>query len=427
MAILIDFRFPTTEILDVVKKMNAKLLVTSKRIFADFERASKMFDEEHIEVFEISNLEKLKNSPPKLTIDLSTINLDQPAFTILTSGTTGIPKIAVHNLKTLALNLVDLCEAAGLDGNMTGVMPLPISHIFGLEVFLVTQILGVKVTLVELDPVGFVNAVAKYKPELIAALPQFFGALLSAPAGAIDLSRSALLLCGGAPLTVSLAEAFESKFGKRLNNGYGSTECKIVAINKNGPVLSVGSSLQSVTIDIVNERNEVLPEGACGEVRITSSMLMEGYLGNEEGTKKVLNNGRYHTGDIGRLENGNLFVSGRKGDMVIVAGSVVFSALIEEALRNHKDVREVAVVAVPNKRLGQSIKAVIVLNDAEKSSHLDGNDEQSMEAHRQLQSQFRNYCKQNLKRYMCPMKFEFLGPHDALPKTLAGKTDKTKL
>ncbi len=427
MAILIDSRLPSQDLSKVTQKMGANQLVTSKNIFPDFKSQCKILTDEHIKVLEISEISDYKNKKSDTPFDPTTIDTKQPAFTILTSGTTGEPKAALHDLESLMINLVELGELTGLDGSMTCVMPLPISHIFGLEVLLVSQIFGTNVVFSELDPVAFIKLVHKHKPELIAGLPQFFGAMLMAPDGAINLSNAKLLLCGGAPLTVSLAEKFEKKFGKRLNNGYGSTESKIVALNKVGPMDSVGQFVKSAKIDIVNERDEVVPDGTTGEVRIAGPWLMTGYYGKDEETKKALHDGHYHTGDIGHFKDGNLFISGRMKEIVIVGGSRVYSGEVEEALRKDKSVREVAVVGLPHRRLGQVVKAIIVLNDEEMSAKLEGDDEQKREAHQQLRAHFKEHCKQNMRREMRPMKWEFRGPHDTLPKTLAGKIDKKSL
>jgi acyl-CoA synthetase (AMP-forming)/AMP-acid ligase II len=427
-AALIDFRAQRADVLAMSKKLGAKLLVTSKKLYTHFALETKLFTEEGLDVLDVSSFVDFKDAAPKSQFDIETLDLDRPAFAILTSGTTGTPKTSVHNLRSLALNIIDIADATNLQSNMTALTPLPISHIFGLSVLLVTQVLGVKTVLTELEPVGFVKAVHRHKPELIAALPQFYGALLSAPDGYINLTNASLLLCGGAPLTVSLADKFEEKFDKRLNNGYGSTESKIVALNKDGPTLSVGKPIGSVKIDIVNEQDVVLPDGKVGEVRITGSMLMDGYLNNEKETEKVLHNGRYYTGDIGRFEGGNLFVVGRKGDVIIVGGVVVQAAEVEEALRNYPEVKEVAVTAVQNKRLGQIVKASVVLMDDKIAAKLKSNNRnESLESQRQLQRQFRAFCKEHLSRYKRPMKWEFLGPDDNLPKTLAGKIDKKKM
>ncbi|MGH9549839.1 MAG: AMP-binding protein, partial [Terriglobales bacterium] len=363
MAALIDYRAEHADVRAMCQKLGAKLLVTSKKLYKNFASETKVFTEAGLDVLDVSPFADFRDEEKKSLFDIRTLDLDRPAFAILTSGTTGAPKTAVHNLRSLAQNIGELADVTDLQGGMTALTPLPISHIFGLSVLLVTQILGMKTVLTELEPKGFIKAVHKHKPQVIAALPQFYGALLCAPDGYIDLSDTRLLLCGGAPLLAALTDKFEETFGKRLNDGYGSTESKIVTLNKDGPALSVGKPACSVKIEIVNEQDEVLPDGTNGEVRITSSMLMDGYLNNGKETQKVLQNGHYYTGDIGRMEDGNLFIVGRKGDVITVGGVVVQAGEIEEALRNYPQVKEVAVTAVQNNELGQIIKATVVLID----------------------------------------------------------------
>jgi long-chain acyl-CoA synthetase len=425
MATLIDYRAKRADVLAMSKKVGAKLLLTSKGLYTDYALETKLFTNAGVGVLDVSSFADFKDTAPKSQFDIQNLDLDRPAFAILSSGTTGAPKTAAHTLRSLVGNIIDLVEAADPQGNITLLTPLPISHIFGLTVFLIAQVVGAKMVMTELEPLGFVKAVHRHKPQWIAALPQFYGALLSAPDGFIDLSNAQLLLCGGAPLTVSLADKFEERFGKRLNNGYGSTESKLLVFNKDGPALSVGKPVGNIKIDIVNEQDELLPEGKIGEVRITGSMLMDGYLDNEQESRKVLHNGHYYTGDIGRFEDGNLFVVGRKDDIIIVGGVVVKAGEVEEALRNYPEVKEVAVTAVQNKRLGQIVKASVVLVDDKIAEKLNSKDRNEIvETQRQLQRQFRAFCKEHLTRYYRPMKWEFLAPHDSLPKTLAGKTDK---
>ncbi|CAN5562057.1 long-chain-fatty-acid--CoA ligase LcfB [soil metagenome] len=428
MAMLVDYRAERADVLAMSKNVEAKLLVTSKKLYTDYASESKLFTEAGLEVLDVTPFADIKDTAQKSQFDIQSLDLDRPAFAILTSGTTGSPKTAVHTLRSLVLNIIDLLEVADLPGNLTALTPLPISHIFGLTVFLITQVLGAKTVLTPLEPVGFVKAVHRHKPELVAALPQFYGALLSAPKGFINLSNARLLLCGGAPLTVSLADKFEETFGKRLNNGYGSTESKLVAFNKDGPTLSVGKPVGGVKVDIVNELHEVLPAGKSGEVRISGPILMNGYLDKEQESKKVLHNGHYYTGDIGRFEGDSLFVVGRKDDIIIVGGVVVHAGEVEEALRNYPEVKDVAVTAVQNKRLGQIVKASVVLVDEKFTERLKSSDRnENLGAQRQLQRQFKAFCKEHLSRYQRPMRWDFLTPHDNLPKTLAGKTDKKKI
>jgi acyl-CoA synthetase (AMP-forming)/AMP-acid ligase II len=157
-------------------------------------------------------------------------------------------------------------------------------------------------------------------------------------------------------------------------------------------------------------------------------MLMDGYLSDEEKTKSVLHNGQYYTGDYGRLEDGYLFVAGRKNDIVTVAGVVVHAAEVEEALRSYSQVKEVAVTAVANKWLGEVVKADVVLMDDNQASGLKSTSVvERHETKQALVRQFKAYCAEHLSRYKQPMLWNFLGPHEDLPKTLAGKVDKKEL
>lgn len=431
MVALIDYRAERKDVLEMSKKLGAKVLVTSSGLYKNYSQETQVFAGAGLDVLNVTPFADFKDPESTLLsqqFDLESLDLDCPAFAILTSGTTGAPKTSVHTLRSLVRNLIDLAEAADQQGEITALTPLPISHVFGLIVFLVSQVLGAKVVFTPLNPVDFVKAVHKHKPQWIAALPQFYGALLAAPDGYINLDNAQLLLCGGSPLMVSLADKFEETFGKKLNNGYGSTECKLVAFNKEGPVLSVGQPVGDIKINIVNDGDEILPEGKFGEVRITGSMLMEGYLDNEEESRKVLHDGHYYTGDIGRFEDGYLYVAGRKTDIIVVGGVVVNAERIEEALRNNPEVKDVAVTAVKNKRLGQIVKASIVLLDEKIGDKLKSDSEsEKLSAQRELQRRFRAFCKEQLPRYYRPMDWEFLDPHDSLPKTLAGKTDKKKM
>ncbi len=190
MATLIDYRAERTQVQTISKKLGAKLLVTSQKLYKDYKRETKFFTEAGLDVLDVAPFAQFKDTAPKSQFDMQALDLDRPAFTILTSGTTGNPKTAVHTLRSMVQNIIYLLEAADLPNNITALTPLPISHIFGLTVFLITQVLGAKTVLTELEPVGFVKANHRHKPDLVAALPQFYGALLSAPKGFIDLSNA---------------------------------------------------------------------------------------------------------------------------------------------------------------------------------------------------------------------------------------------
>jgi acyl-CoA synthetase (AMP-forming)/AMP-acid ligase II len=113
--------------------------------------------------------------------------------------------------------------------------------------------------------------------------------------------------------------------------------------------------------------------------------------------------------------------------MIIVAGNKVFPSEVEDVLRKDPLVKEVAVLGLPHSKLGQIVKAIVVINDEEASKKLEGSDEDKKEAKQQLTSKMKEFCKENLKRELRPMDWEFLPAKTTLPKTAIGKVDKKQL
>lgn len=427
-AVLVDARVTAQEIQNVAKRLKVKVLCGSLRHAPDFFTANESMKEAQIGLMDLSQIaDSPSNAAALCRREKSDAELKEPAFIILTSGTTGTPKGAVHDLHSLMVNLVELGEMASIKEEMRGLLPLPLSHIFGLEVNLICSLFGASVTYCDLTPNGFVACINKYDPHILVGVPTVYAAMLNIPDGLLNMNSAHILLSGGAPLPVSLAEDFLKKYGKKLNNGYGSTESKIIALNLIGPHDSVGKPIPSVTVEIVDENDRVLAEGETGEITISGSNLMLTYVDNPEATVKAVRNGRYYTGDLGHIQEKQIFISGRAKEMIVVAGNKVFPAEVEDVLLNHPNAAEVAVIGVPHKSLGQTVKAVIVIKDKKLSDQLKEGGEAKKAARQELISQFKDYSKDNLKRELRPMEWDFREAGDYLPKTLSGKVDKKKL
>jgi long-chain acyl-CoA synthetase len=307
-------------------------------------------------------------------------------------------------------------------------LPLPVSHVFGLEVTLAALVYGGAVCFADFIPADFAAVIARIKPSMVVGVPTIYGALVAMPVGNSLFENSDMAFCGGAPLPASLAEEFHKKFGKRIIQGYGTTETKIISVNADGPVESIGRPVPSTRIEIVDNNENVLPEGETGELRISGPTLMMGYLNQPEATATVLHDGHYHTGDIGHIKDGYVFISGRSKEMIIVAGNKIFPSEVEDVLRQNPLAAEVAVVGVAHSRLGQLVKAIIVVPPGEYSDKLTGSDPAQVKATRdELESNFRETAKNSLKRELRPMAYEFRASSDPLPKTHTGKIDKKQL
>lgn len=420
-SIPVDARLTSLEINNVKAQLGAKLVLDSEAIdslFSDKETKAKSDN---------PRPQSQTSKPPSIDEVLKLHQEKKPAFVILTSGTTGLPKGASHDLPSLCQNVDELGNMLSMHGGTKILLPLPISHIFGLEVLIACILFGGAVILPDASPKTLVQAIMGLKPSIISGVPTIYGALVGSPVPDDLFASAEIILSGGAPLPEALAESFKQKFGKILNQGYGSTETKIMSVNVTGPVLSVGKVIPSVTVEIVDEEGNVLPEGQTGEIRISGPSLMQCYLAQDELTKKALKDGQYLTGDIGNFENGYLFISGRSKEMIIVAGNKIFPNEVESVLLNNPNTKEVAVIGQEHAKLGQTVKAVVVLRDPKWDEELDGSPEAQRKAKDELVALYRQFCQENLKRELRPMSWDFRASTKPLPKTRIGKIDKKVL
>jgi len=426
-VIPVDFRMTVNEMANIAERVDACLVIVDSALVDLKELAEKMGDRAD-RILTLSDLGKVDTDTVATSKEVQKESDDFQALVILTSGTTGMPKGAVHSFNSLMKNLSELGDLVNLTEKKVVLLPLPVSHIFGLEVLMIALKTRATVVFCDLDPASFVNAINTHRPHIIAGVPTIYGALLMQGKEVVQLDRAEVLLSGGAPLPIPMARQFEAEFGKRLNNGYGSTESKIICLNLDGPLESVGKPIPSVKINIVDEAGNCLPEGETGEIYIESKLLMDEYLNQPEKTEDVLTENGYRTGDIGHLADSYLFISGRAKEMIIVAGNKVFPIEVEQVLSRHPLVKEVAVTGQDHQRLGQIVKATIVVADASLGEALDGEDEAGAKAAREeILKSLKEFSKENLKRELRPMVWNLRALSNPLPKTRSGKVDKKLL
>ncbi|MCA9803330.1 MAG: acyl--CoA ligase [Cyanobacteria bacterium HKST-UBA02] len=438
LAIPIDFRMTVGEVANICQKVQASVVLASE-VFADIqtlkteilekngakEQDTKFFTLESIVCSAAGSAAGSAKDSGAAGKSREPSSYDFDALVILTSGTTGTPKGAVHTFESLIENLRELSHYFRMGDTTRLILPLPVSHIFGLEVLFIVLLYGGTVILCDLDPTSMIGAINKYEPQILAGVPTIYGALLSAGKDRVNLEAAQLLLSGGAPLPISLARQFEETFGKRINNGYGSTESKLICLNVDGPLESIGRPIESATIRVIDPEGKELEEGQEGEIYIDCPLVMKGYLGQEEKTREALTPRGYRTGDIGYVKDGYVFISGRAKEMIIVAGNKVFPSEVEDVLARHPLVKEVAVTGVDHSRLGQIVKATIVIGDADLSEKLDG--AQTKETRESILTDLKSFSKENLKRELRPMVWDLRPESQPLPKTRSGKIDKKML
>lgn len=238
-----------------------------------------------------------------------------------------------------------------------------------------------------------------------------------------DTSSLRYLNTGGGPVSPTrLAQAIE-RLGPVLRPVYGLSEMPLVADQPfmvNDPehperLASVGRPFADARVQILGEKGEVLPVGEVGEVCAAGSLMMSGYWNQPEMTEEALVDGLLHTGDLGYLdEDGYLYLVDRKKDMLIttVGAANVYTRPVEDVLTAHPQVREAAVIGVPDESWGEVVHAFVVPSP-------DGELDRP-----ELVAELKARVEAALTEYHVPRGVEFV---DALPRTAIDKIDKVAL
>ena len=348
-------------------------------------------------------------------------NAEETAVVIYTSGTTGKPKGAKLTHSNLAWNssiTVDLFDFKGDDIALT---VLPLFHIFGQNCIMNAAVFaGISnVLLKRFDSNEVIQCIQKHSVTIFAGVPTMFWNLLkdlkTFKKGEISLLKNhwRIALSGGAAIPVELINKFEKTYGVPIFEGYGMSEgSPLVTYNQPAykrKIGSVGLPIWGVQVKVINDKFIEVPSYNVGQIIFKGHNVMKGYFNNEEETKKVIKNGWMHSGDLGyKDDQGYLFVVDRMNDMIIRGGVNIYPREIEEVIIKHPKISLVAVVGIPDQRMGEEIMAYVILNKDQEMS----------------KAELKSWVKAKVAANKYPRKIEFV---KELPMNATGKILKRKL
>jgi acyl-CoA synthetase (AMP-forming)/AMP-acid ligase II len=302
----------------------------------------------------------------------ASIDPDDASTIIFTSGTTGQPKGAVlrHGASVRAYH--DWATVVGLAEGDRYLIINPFFHCFGLNAgILACLITGA--TIVP-HPVFDVPSVMRRVDEeritMLPGAPAIYQTILDHPdLDRFDLSTLRLAVTGAATVPVEMVRRMASELTfETIVTGYGLTESSGIATmcrHTDDPETianTAGRPIPDVEVVIVDDDGKHLGPGQPGEVLVRGYNVMAGYFGNDEATAETIDaDGWLHTGDVGvQDEAGNLKITDRTKDMFVVGGFNAYPAEIENTLMAHPDVGQVAVIGVPDHRMGEVGRAYVV-------------------------------------------------------------------
>ncbi len=335
-----------------------------------------------------------------------------------TSGTTGKPKGAVLTHGNLLWNLFNTILGREEKEGETSIVIGPLYHTAALNNHFLTRVAmaGTSILVKHFDPEKVMEIIEKEKVTVISGAPAAYHMILSLPEGRYD-TRSITKCTTGASILPNETKERLLKFFPNLSgiyDVYGCTEATpSIAILKAKDSLRkkecVGPAVPFLEAKIVDDQDRELAAGEVGELICRGPNVMKGYYKDEGATQEALRNGWLHTGDLARMdEEGFIYIVDRKKDMIVSGGENIYPREIEEILYAHPKIEDAAVIGVPDRLWGESVKAVIVLKKGETMT-----EEEVIE-----------YCKSHLASYKKPKFVEFI---ESLPRNPSGKILKTLL
>jgi long-chain acyl-CoA synthetase len=343
---------------------------------------------------------------------------EDPALILFSGGTTGLPKGVVgSHFSQVATGLQFQAWVKKYVEPYKDVViaVLPLFHSFGTFAVMCTSVVTNMPLALVPNPrdLGDVIGTIQYtRPAFFVAVPALFINLMEHPkvkAGKVDFRSMKTCCSGAAPLLAETKKRFEDLTGGRILEGYALTETTMAACV--GPYMgkykegSVGLPLPDVTVRIgdIDSGEGELPPGQEGEIIFRAPNLMMGYWQKPEETQEMLHDNWLYTGDVGYMdEDGYLFITSRKKDLIKPSGFQVWPREVEEVIGAHPAVAEVCVAGIPDAKQGEAVKAWVMLKAGQSATA----------------EELKTWCREKLVAYKVPKSFEF---RDDLPKTMVGK------
>lgn len=345
---------------------------------------------------------------------------EEEAALYFTSGTTGIPKpiVLTHG------NLVSACITENhhhLQTHEDNFLCIPPLYHTGAKMhWFGNLIVGAKAVILRgVSPRWILEAVSEEQVTIVWLLVPWAQDILDAiERGEINLSdyrldQWRLMHMGAQPVPPSLIKRWKKYFPHhRYDTNYGLSEatgpgCVHLGMDNIDKVGAIGLPGHGWQAMIVDENGNPVPQGQVGELIVKGPGVMKGYYKNPEATSKVLKDGWLYTGDMARQdEDGFIYLVDRKKDIVICGGENIFPVEIEDYLRSHEDIKDAAVIGLPDRRLGEIPVAIVELKPGRNLTETD----------------IIEFC-QVLPRYKRPRRVFF----DKIPRNPTGKIEKPKL
>ncbi len=422
----LNWRLRQGELANLLRRSEARAMFVEDRFFstvAELRRSGETPDLRTIVTIDGGggdlDYEELCRSSPA-TVPEQQGALDEPHEIIFTSGTTGQPKGVVWSNGSVIWNSIQQVIDYRLGPDCSNYVVIDLYYIGGRHDFTWAMLHAGGTVHVKRSSGFEAEEIVKYVVEHeithILWVPTMLYDILELPGiENYDTSKLRMIMCGGQAVTASTTERAQKAFPHTdfiqvygLTEGGGTVTFIPPQYAQTKPG-SAGKPSVHVEIKLADSEGSEVPLGTDGEILVKAPSMTAGYWDAPELTAELLEDGWLHTGDMGRFdEDGFLYISGRKRDMIISGGMNIFPSEIEDVLLDHPAVAGVAVIGIPHERWGETVCAVLELRPG-----------MTVE-----EGEIIGYCSERLASFKKPTSVQVV---EEIPRTMSGKAQKFKL
>lgn len=339
---------------------------------------------------------------------------------IYTSGTTGKPKGAVRTHESSVFHYLMYNNEMGFNRDDTGLLVMPMCHansFFYCFNFTYVYATACVYSSKSFDPEEVLRVFDEEKITFTSLVPTQYIMILSLAEeirNKYDVTSVRNLLCSSAPVRRSTKLEIMKYFkNARLFEGYGSTEAGIPVMlrpeHQMEKLGSIGREMIGVSrIKLLDPQGREVPTGTVGEIYTKQPTSFKGYWNDPEKTSEAFRGEYFTAGDMAfKDEDGFFYLVDRKQNMIISGGENIYPSEVENVVISHSAVKEVCVIGVPDEKWGESVKAIVVLNDGYEQGD-------------ELEKDILEYCRDKIAGYKRPRSLDFI-EFEAIPRTATGK------
>lgn len=438
-AVPLNVRLTAPELTQILDDCGAHVLIAESRVVSTLANcdlpagfaahvvgSDRPGGSERIEVNDFANLLRPVGVPSEPSSAGEATHEEDVAIILYTSGTTGVPKGAMLTHFNVVHSCMHYALGFELGERERSLLVVPASHVTGVVAIIGTMIYtgGTVLMMRRFDARGFLALAAAERMTHTVMVPAMYNlCLMRADFGEYDLDAWRVGAYGGAPMPeATIAQLAQKLPALQLTNAYGATETTSPAtLMPLGQAQaygdSVGRAVQCATLRVVDEQGADVPDGQPGEIWIAGPMVVPGYWNDPPAGRGAFVDGYWRSGDVGSLDAGGyLRVFDRIKDMINRGGYKIYSVEVENVLKFHRDVADVAVVACPDPVLGEKVRAIVQLTQA--SAARRGGDAPCADM-------LKAFCGERLADYKVPEFIDFTD--EPLPRNAAGKLLKREI